>query len=208
MRKFRCTVTLALVAAGAAVLLSLIRQAEWFPTQVMLIFWPADYLWQYLRTEVAKGTARTVVSNVAVFCILAALEGAIVGFLLDSFLHHRKISLRRRVKYLSYSKNHVDLAFRRRVLDIVIKYDPAGLLAITADKEVYRPETELILSNLNRLGSAKGLQKFCRRNFKRHFGRHAVAVFDKYEVLSKDIWAEYEKSQSLPRQAPPITPGV
>ena len=208
MRKFRYTETLALVAAGAAVLLQLFKGIDGFPRQVALFFWPADYLWQYLRTEVAKGVIRTVVSNVAVFSILAALEGALLGFLLDSFLRYRRVILRRRVKYLSYSKDRVDLAFRRRVLEIVSKYDPAGLLTITTDGEIYRPEAELILGNLKHLGSAKGLQRFCRRHFKRHFGRRAVSAFDKYEDLSKDIWFGYKQLRSSPRQAPPSTPGT
>ena len=174
----------------------------------MLVFWPADYLWQYLRIEVGKGAVRTIVSNVAVFAILAGLEGAIVGFLLDLFLRYRRLALRHRVKYLSYSKDHVDLSFRRRVLEILNKYDPASLLTIATDKDVYRPEAELILSNLKHLGSAKGLQNFCRRHFKRHFGRHAVSSFKGLQALSEDIWSGYKQVRSSPRQATPTSHGV
>lgn len=208
MRKFRCTETFALVAAGLAVLLQIFEQVDDFPRQIGLLFWPADFLWQYLRIEVGKGAIRTVVGNVAVFSILAALEGALLGFLLDLFLRYRRLNLRHRVKYLSYSKNPMDLAFRRRVLEIVSKYDPARLLTMTADEEVYRPEAELILGSLKHLGSAKGLQRFCQKNFKRHFGRRAVSAFDQYKALSKDIWAGYKQVRSAPRQAPPTTHGV
>ncbi|NIA07976.1 MAG: hypothetical protein GWP14_10170 [Actinobacteria bacterium] len=208
MRRYRYTLILALVAAVAAILLYVIKDTEGFPQSVMLVFWPADYVWQYLHTGIGKGVARTVIDNVAVFSILAGLEGALLGFLLDSLFAYRDAVLMRRVKFLYHDKDHIDLAFRRRVLEIIRKYDPAGLLTITTDEQVYSPEAELILANLKRLGSAKGLQKFCRQQFKHRYGRTAVSAFDKYEVLAGDIWAGYMQLHSSPRQAPPITPGV
>ena len=208
MRKYRYTLALALVAVGLAILFSSVRRMEGFPRELTLIFWPAEFAWQFLRNEVGKGTVRTVVSNVAVFSILAGLEGGLVGFLFDSFLHYRRVSLRHHVKYLSYSKDPVDLAFRRRVLEILCKYDPAGLLTVTTDQEVYRPEAELILSNLKHLSSAKGLQNFCRQHIQRHFGRSAARAFDSYEALARDIWSGYKQLRSSPRQVPPTSTGA
>ena len=119
MRKYRYTGSFALIAIVAAVFLYFVKGAEDFPQRILVIFWPAEFIQEYLRTEVGKGNIRNLLGNVVAFSILVGIEGAIVGFLLDSFVYFRRSALRSRVKYLSYSKNPVDLAFRRRVLELI-----------------------------------------------------------------------------------------
>ena len=208
MRKYRYTGSFALIAIVAAVFLYFLKGTEVFPRKILVIFWPAEFVQEQLRTEVGKGNIRNLLGNVSVFSILVGIEGAIVGFLLDSFVYFRRAALRRRVKYLSYSKDPVDLAFRRRVLELISKYDPAALFTITTDEDAYRPEAELILDNLKHMLTAGGLQRFCRRNFRRHFGRRAIKSFDRYDALARDIWSEYKQLRSSPRYAPPTTHGV
>ena len=208
MRKYRSTITLALAAGIASVLLYFMKGVDGFPQQIMLIFWPAQYVLDLLLLEVGKGTAGVIVGNVAVFAILAAIEGALVGFILDSFAAYRVAALTRRVKVMSYSKSPVDIAFRRRVLEVLAEYDPAGLLTITTDKQAYEPAVKMILGNRKRFHSAGGLKRFCRRTFRKLFGRHAVKGFDRYDDLAADIWTGYKQSRSAPRQAPPTSPGA
>ena len=208
MRKYRCTITLALAAAIAAILLYFVKDINGFPARIMVIFWPADYVWRYLCIEVGRGYIRTVLGNIGFFSILAGLQGALVGFLLDSFFIYRVSSLVRRIKGMSYSKDPLDSAFRRRVLEILVEYDPAGLLTITTDKQTYKPTSELILKNLKRFDRVKDLRKFCQKQFQRDFGREALRDFDRYEALAADIWTGYKQVRSSPRQVPPSSHGL
>ena len=208
MRRFSWMGTLIIIGTLGAIFLRSLKGPADFPRNLTLIFWPAEFLQFHLQNAVGKGAIKTVVSNVAVFGLLGGIQGGIVGLCLDVFFDRRRAALRRRVTYLSYSKDPVDLAFRRSVLAIICKYDPAGLLTITTDKEVYRPEAELVLANLQHLGSAKGLQKFCQSKFRRHFGRGTVRALSDYKGLAEDIWTAYKKLRSSPRQIPPATMGL
>ena len=208
MRPFGWMGTLIIVGALGSIVFHSLGRIDGFPDELTLVFWPAEFLWLQLQTAVSKGAIKTVVSNIAVLGLLGGVQGGIVGILLDLFFDRRRAAIRRRLTYLSYSKDPVDLAFRRSVLEIICKYDPAGLLTITTDEEVYRPEAELLLANLKHLDSATGLQKFCQRKFRSHFSRDTVRDFKDYKALAEDIWTAYKKLRSSPRQIPPATMGL
>ena len=209
MQHSRWISTLAIAGIIGAIVMNILSQRiRGFPQEAMLVFWPAEYVWGELKTEVGKGLLRTIVSNVAIFGLLGGVEGAIIGILIDLYTNFRQAALKRRVEYLPYSKDPINPAFRRRVLEVLVKYDPANLIESGSDEESYRPEAEIILTKLKNLGSAKNLQKFCQRQFRRHFGRDAVRTFDKYESLADNIWSDYEQLKASPRRPPPTSEGL
>jgi len=208
MRHSRWISTLAIAGIIGAIAMNFLSQLRGFPQEAMLVFWPAEYVWGELQNAVGRGLIKTIVSNVAVFGLLGGVEGAIIGILMDSYTDFRRAALRRRVKYLPYSKDPIDLAFRKRVLEVLVKYDPAHLIESGSEEESYRPEAEIILANLKNLGSTKNLQKFCQRRFQQHFGRDTVRTFDKYESLAGDIWGDYQRLLSAPRRTPPSSEGM
>ena len=207
MRPFGWMGTLVVIGAIGAVALHFLSGVRGFPEEVMLIFWPAEYVWTELQNAVGRGWIRGITSNVAFLGLLGGAEGGIVGVLVDLYFDYRRAVLRQKVKYLPYSKDLMDLAFRRRVQAIMAKYDPADLIN-SGSEEDYRPETELILSNLKKLGSARELHKFCRRSFQQHFSRDTARSFTEYESLADDIWADYQKLLSSPRRQPPVSTGM
>lgn len=208
MRPFGHMGLFVIIFAMAAIVVHFLSGIKGFPDEVMLILWPAEYVWLHLQAEVGSGFIKTILSNVAVFGLLGGVQGGIVGILVDFYKIYRRAALRRRVEYLPYSKDTMDLAFRRRVLEVLVKYDPAGLISSGSTGESYRPEAELILANLKNQDSAKDLQRFCRRHFKRHFSRETAHAFGKYDSLAGDIWTEYQRLRSSPRRLPPTSTGL
>lgn len=208
MRPFGWMGALVVIGAIGAVVLHLLSgNIRGFPDEVMLIFWPAEYVWTELQNAVGRGWIRKIVSNVAFLGLLGGAEGGILGVFVDLYFESRRAMLRRKVKYLPYSKDTIDLAFRRKVQEIMTKYDPGDLIN-SGSEEDYRPETELILANLKKLGSARELHKFCRRSFQQHFSRDTARAFGEYKSLANDIWGEYQKLLSSPRRQPPISTGM
>ena len=208
MRRFRCMGTLFLVFGMAAVLLHILSGIRGFPQQIMLVFWPADYVRQQLRQELAQGVIRTVVSNVAVFGLLAGIEGGLLGLILDLYLSHRQEEIKRRVHGLGYARGPTDRAFTRRITEILAKYDPAGLLDSGSAEQGYGPEAKMILASLGKLRNAKALARFCQQRFRQAFGRKMVRAFHKYDSLAGDIWREYQRLLSSPRPRPPTSEGL
>ena len=130
MKRFQWTTALFLVCGISAVLLHFVRDVQGFPREVMYFFVLADYIWHELQREVSRGIARTIISNVAVFGILAAAQGALIGLILDLYRSSRRASLKERISRLGYNAQKTNLAFKRRVQEIVTRYDPAGLIKL------------------------------------------------------------------------------
>ena len=209
MIRFRWMSVLFLVGGISAILLHFInKHVEGFPEEVMLVFLPADYFWHELQGEAGRGMLNKLVGNVAVFGILAGLEGALVGVILDLYSFSRQSALNRRVKYLRGGTDKMDLAFQRRVLEILTRHDPGGLIKRGAAKDSYASEAEMILKRLTKLGSPRGLRKFCRQRFRAKFGWRVAGNFKEYDSLAAQIWSAYGRQQSLDRQELSVSKGL
>lgn len=207
MTRFRWTTALFLVGGISAILLHFISKVEGFPEEVMYVFLPADYLWNELQNEVRGGVLGKIISNVAVFGILAAAQGALIGLILDLYQSSRRLSLDQRVKHLRRGTDKMDLALRRRVLEILTKYDPAGLIKLGSAQDAYTSQADMILARLNKLRSPQSLRKFCRQQFRRELGRHA-GKFKEYDSLAKEIWTAYRRQLSFARREGPVSKGL
>lgn len=208
MLRARWTVIMLLVGGISAVLLNYFRQIPGFPQDVMLVFWPAEYVWNELKIEAYGNVLRPLAENVAVFAVLASLQGALVGFLLDTFVASRRGSLDARVRGLRHTKDRMDPGFRRRVLAILGKYDPAGLAESEAGRAVYEPQMDTILVRLRKMRGASDVQKFCRQQFRRDFGGRALRGFGEYDSMAKEIWNAYRKQRSAGRGTAPARRGL
>ncbi len=208
MRRFRWTTVLFLVGGISAILLHFInKHVEGFPEEVMLVFRPADYLWHELQNEAGRGILRKIIGNIAVFGMLAAAQGALIGLILDLYQSSRRLSLDQRVKHLRRGTDKMDLAFKRRVLEILTKYDPAGLIKLGSAQDAYTSQADMILARLNKLRSPQSLRKFCRQQFRRTLGRHA-GKFKEYDSLAKEIWTAYRRQLSFDRREGPVSKGL
>ncbi len=208
MRRYRWTNLLFIFGGVSSILLYLIQEnARSFPEEIMYIFLPADYLWNELQSEISGGFLGKVISNVAVFGILAAAQGALTGLILDLYNSSRSASLDHRVKYLRRSAEKMDIAFKRRVIEILTSYDPANLLKLGAEQDAYTAQADTILNKINHLQNHQSLRKFCKKEFKLQLGRHA-GKFKQYDALAKEIWTTYLRQKSLKRQEGPIGQGL
>ena len=102
----------------------------------------------------------------------------------------------------------MDRAFHRRVLEILAKHDPAGLIKGGQTKYAYASEAEMILSKLHKLRSARGLEKFCQQRFRQQFGRRATSGFKEYGSLAEDIWLAYSRQISVASGERPVSKGL
>ena len=207
MARLRWTNTLFLVGSISAILLYFISRIEGFPEKAMLVFFPADYFWRELQSLAGRRIFGKIVSNVAVFGLLAGAEGALIGLMLDFYQASRRLSLDRRVKYLRRSEKKMDLAFKRRVQELLRKHDPAGLVKAGQVEKAYDSEADVILGRLRKLRSVRGLRKFCRRQFRREFGPQA-GEFKEYDSLAKEIWASYLRQRSGASREGPFSKGL
>ncbi len=207
MRRFRWTTVLFLVGGISAILLHFISRIEGFPEKVMYVFRPADYLWHELQNEAGRGILRKIIGNIAFFGMLAAAQGALIGLILDLYKASRRLALDQRVKHLRRGTDKIDLALRRRVLEILTKYDPAGLIKLGSAQDAYTSQVDMILARLNKLRSPQSLRKFCRQRFRRELGRHA-GKFKEYDSLAKEIWTAYRRQQSFDRREEPVSKGL
>ncbi len=207
MIRFRWTTVLFLVGGISAILLHFISRVDGFPEEVMYVFLPADYLWNDLQGEVGRGILRKIIGNPAVFGMLAAAQGALIGLILDLYQSSRRLSLDQRVKHLRRGTDKIDLAVRRRVLEILTKYDPAGLIKLGSAQDAYTSQADMILARLNKLRSPQSLRKFCRQQFRRELGRHA-GKFKEYDSLAKEIWTAYQRQLSFDRHDGPVSKGL
>ena len=174
----------------------------------MLVFWPAEYVWTELKNEAAGNILKPLANNVAVFACLASLEGALVGFLLDCFVASRRVSLDEKVRGLRHKKDRMEPGFRRRVLAILGKYDPAGVAKSDSGREVYGPQMDTILVKLRKMRGASDVQKLCRQQFRKDFGWRAVRGFDEYNSMAKEIWNAYRKQRSSGQRTSPVRRGL
>ncbi len=208
MRRFRWTTALFIVGGISAILLYLVKEnVKNFPEEVMYIFVLANYIWQELQNEIRGGFLGKLISNVAVFGVLAAAQGALIGLILDLYQSSQRASLNVRVKHLRRDTKTMDLAFRRRVQEILAKYDPASLIKLGSDQDAYTSQATMILAKINKLRSSQSLRKFCRREFRNQLGRQA-GKFKQYDSLAKDIWTAYRQQLALNKQAGPIRQGL
>ena len=208
MRRFQWTTVLFLFGGVSAILLFFVDEnVRGFPEEVMYIFVLAKYVWQELQYEIRGGLLGKLVSNVAVFGVLAAAQGALVGLILDLYRSSRRVSLDQRVRNLRRSASKMDLAFKRRVQEILVKHDPAGLIKLGADENAYTSQTNMILAKITKLRSPQSLQKFCQRGFSSQLGRQA-GKFKGYDSLAEEIWAAYLRQQSLDRGDGPVRQGL
>lgn len=207
MKRFQWTTALFLVCGISAVLLHFVRDVQGFPREVMYFFVLADYIWHELQREVSRGIARTIISNVAVFGILAAAQGALIGLILDLYRSSRRASLKERISRLGYNAQKTNLAFKRRVQEIVTRYDPAGLIKLGLEQDAYAAQTDMILAKINKLRSPGKLEKFCRRVFGKQLGRSA-GKFKKYDSLANEIWTAYLQQQRPERRDAPVRQGL
>lgn len=207
MVRLKWTNTLFLTGSISAILLYFFSRIDGFPKEVMVVFFPADYFWLELRDAASRGMLRKVISNVAVFGLLAGAEGALIGLMLDFYQASRRLSLNRRVKYLRRSAGKMDLAFKRCVQELLTKHDPAGLVKAGQVEDAYGSEADVILVKLRRLRSGRGLGKFCRQHFRREFGSQ-VKKFKEYDCLAKEIWASYLRHRSEAKREGPFTKGM
>ncbi len=208
MTRLRWTTVLFLVGGISAILLHFISKVEGFPQEVMYVFLPADYVWDELKKEAGGGILGKIIGNVAVFGLLAGAQGALLGLLLDFRTAGQRATLNLRVKRLRRSTDTMDLAFKRRVLEILTKYDPAGLIKLGSDNDAYTPQADIILRKITKLGSARKLRKFCQQSFHREFGGRVAGKFKKYNSLSEQIWLAYRRQLSPTGQAPPTSEGL
>ena len=207
MRHFRWTTVLFMVAGISAILLHFISRTQGFPQEVMYVFIPADYVWKELQNEVGKGILGNIISNVAVFGVLASVQGALIGLILDLYQNSRRVSLGQRVRNLRRDAKTMDLAFKRRVQEILTKYDPASLIKRGSEQDAYTSQTAMILARINKLRNPQSLRKFCQREFRKQLGRHA-SKFRGYDSLAEEIWTAYRQQLSLDRHQGPIRQGL
>ncbi len=208
MRRFRWTTALFIVGGISAILLYIVKEnVRSFPEEVMHIFVLANYIWLELQKEAGRGVLRKIISNVAVFGVLAAAQGALIGLILDLYQSSRRATLNMRVKHLRRDTKTMDLAFQRRVQEILSKYDPAGLIKLGSEQDAYTSQATMILAKINKLRSPQSLRKFCRQKFKIQLGRHA-GKFKQYDSLAKDIWTAYRRQLSLDKQDGPLNQGL
>lgn len=208
MRRYRWTSILFIVGGVSAILLYLIKTGvRNFPEELMYPFFPADYIWNELQGEIRGGFFGKLISNVLVFGILAAAQGALTGLILDLYQRSRGASLDHRVKYLRRSAGKPDLAFQRSVLGILARYDPAGLIKLGLEQDAYTAQADMILTRINKLNGAHSLRKFCKREFRSKLGRRA-GKFKQYDSLAKEIWAAYGRQQSPERRSGPTGQGL
>ncbi|MCK4850391.1 MAG: hypothetical protein KAT11_03515 [Phycisphaerae bacterium] len=207
MTRFRWTTALFLVGGISAILLHFISKVEGFPEEVMYVFLPADYLWRELQNEAGRGILRKIIGNVAFFGMLAAAQGALIGLILDLYKSSQRLALDQRVKHLRRGTDKIDLALRRRVLEILTKYDPAGLIKLGSAKDAYTSQADMILARMNKLRSPQSLRKFCRQRFRRELGRQA-GKFKEYDSLAKEIWTAYRQQLSLGKREAPVSKGL
>ncbi len=207
MTRLRWTTALFLVGGISAILLHFISKVEGFPKEVMLVFRPADYVRQELQSEVGGGILGKIIGNVAFFGMLAAVQGALIGLILDLYKSSQRLALDQRVKHLRRGTDKIDLALRRRVLEILTKYDPAGLIKLGSAKDAYTSQADMILARMNKLRSPQSLRKFCRQRFRRELGRQA-GKFKEYDSLAKEIWTAYRQQLSLGKREAPVSKGL
>ena len=203
MKKYRWTGVLFLIGAISAIILYFMSKLEDFPQQVMLVFWPAQYAWDELRGEFNVRIIRAIVGNVSVFGILAGLEGALAGLILDSYVASRRAALNWRLGRLPPRRAPLDLAMKRRVQEILAKYNPAGLSKEDTSGGGYAAQTKVIMAKLGKLGSPRKLSSFCRQEFPRQLGRKNTKAFKEYGPLAREIWKAYLRGQSEERRTPP-----
>jgi len=209
MTRLRWTTALFLVGGISAVLLYFInKHVEGFPQEVMLVYFPANYVWDELQKEASGGILGKIISNVAVFGLLAGAEGALLGLLLDLRSAGQRVTLNVRVKRLRRGTNKMDLAFKRRVLEILTKHDPAGLIKAGSDNEAYTGQAEMILRKLAKFRSSRKLREFCRQSFRREFGRRVAGEFKKYNSLAEQIWLAYHRQLSPAGRDAPVSKGL
>jgi len=208
MTRLRWTTALFLVGGISAILLYFISEVKGFPQEVMLVFFPANYVWDELQKEASGGILGKIISNVAVFGLLAGAEGALLGLLLDFRTAGQRATLNLRVKRLRRGTDKMDLAFKRRVLEILTKHDPAGLIKAGSDNKAYTPQADMILRRLAKFGSSRKLREFCRQSFRREFGRRIAGKFKKYNSLAEQIWLAYHRQLSPAGHEAPVSKGL
>jgi len=208
MFRYRWTGTLLLVGGISAILLCFISKVHGFPKDAMLVFWPANYVWHELQGEIQHYLLKRLVGNVAVFAVLAAAEGALAGMVLDFLIAARRVSLDLRVRRMRRDAQHRDPACKRRILEILTKYDPAGLAQSNAGQPAYHTQANAIMNNMSKLRGVKEVQRFCRQQLRRQFGSEALGKFDGYDPLATEIWQTYQRQQSTDRRPTPVSKGL
>ena len=210
MLRLRWTTVLFIVGAISSILLYFACGIRGFPEEVMYIYFPADYFWHELQNEARDGILilRKIISNVAVFGLLAGVQGALIGLIMDLRTAGGKSILDHRVRHLRRGTEKIDVAFQRRVQEILTKHDPGGLIKRGEEKDAYATQTTMILKRITKLGSARSLRKFCHQQFRHQFGFRAAHSFKEYDSLASQIWTAYGRQQSPDRQELPVSKGL
>lgn len=208
MLRPRWTLIFLLIGGISAVFLHYFSQIRGFPDEIRLVLWPADYVWSELKADVQDIPLRPLINNVGFFAFLASIQGALTGFLLDAFVASRRAALNVKVKHLRQHKHRLDPAFRRQVLDILGKYDPAGLVKSGSGRDGYEAQRDSILGRLRKMRSSSAIQKYCRQQFRKEFGWRTVRKFSQYDSLAEDIWQAYQRQHSAERHTAPVRRGL